>query len=230
MGCLEPSPDTPCTVPSGAVDEEHGTVEPVTLHTSDGLALEGELAVPGEPWAAVVLAHPHPRMGGSMRSIVISALFSALPAHGVACLRFNFRGVGESQGAYGGGEGEALDVEAGLDLLHPLVEGLPLGLAGWSFGADTSLRVGDGRHGGWFAVAPPMRDPDRLSVAAGDPRPKLLAIPQHDQFRSPESARDVVAGWVATDLRVVPGGDHFLVGRHEQVVALAVEFLKGIGA
>ena len=69
-------------------------IEPVKLTTADGLTLEGELAVPDEAWGAAVLAHPHPQYGGTMRSIVIGALFQALPEAGVAALRFNFRGVG----------------------------------------------------------------------------------------------------------------------------------------
>src|SRR5436309_8796531 len=139
-------------VASGAV-----TLERVTLKTSDGLALEGELAVPDEPWGAAVLAHPHPQYGGSMRSIVIGALFAALPENGVAALRFNFRGVEGSEGSFDDGRGERHDIVAALDVLHPITEALPLVLAGWSFGADTSLDVVDQRVTAWFAVAPPLR-------------------------------------------------------------------------
>src|SRR5438552_3863528 len=66
---------------------------PLTLATRDGVALEAEQATPeGASRASVVLCHPHPQYGGTMRSIVISALFDALPAAGFTCLRFNFRG------------------------------------------------------------------------------------------------------------------------------------------
>ena len=66
-----------------------------SIHTSDGVALEAEFAAPTDAptRAAMVLCHPHPQYGGTMRSIVISALFEALPRAGVACLRFNFRGT-----------------------------------------------------------------------------------------------------------------------------------------
>ena len=199
-------------------------IEPVKLHTADGLALEGELRVPGEVRAAVVLAHPHPVHGGNMRSIVIGALFDGLPAAGVAALRFNFRGVGTSEGVFDDGRGERLDVVAAIDVLHEIVEGLPLVLAGWSFGADTSLAVNDERHSGWFAVAPPLRRPDEVPAAV-DPRPTLLAVPEHDQFRSPESAYDVTASWTNTRIEVVAGADHFLVGRTDRVVELAIAFV-----
>ena len=202
-------------------------IEPVQLHTADGLTLEGELQVPDGARAAAVLAHPHPLHGGNMRSIVIGALFAGLPAAGVAALRFNFRGVGASEGTHDEGRGERLDVVAALDALAEIVgaPGLPLVLAGWSFGADTSLAVDDERHAGWFAVAPPLRHTDDVA-AASDPRPALLAVPERDQFRSPESAREVVASWTNTQIDVVPGADHFLVGRTDRVVELAVEFIN----
>ena len=202
-------------------------IEPVQLHTADGLTLEGELQVPDGAWAGAVLAHPHPLHGGNMRSIVIGALFAGLPAAGVGALRFNFRGVGASEGTHDEGRGERLDVVAALDALAEIVgaPGLPLVLAGWSFGADTSLAVDDERHAGWFAVAPPLRHTDDVA-AASDPRPKLLAVPERDQFRSPESAREVVASWTNTQIHVVPGADHFLVGRTDRVVELAVEFIN----
>jgi len=200
-------------------------LERVTLKTSDGLALEGELAVPDEPWAAAVLAHPHPQYGGSMRSIVISALFSALPDNGVAALRFNFRGVEGSEGQFEDGRGERHDIVAAIDVLHPITEGLPLVLAGWSFGADTSLDVVDERLTAWFAVAPPLRHGGDYE-AATDPRPKFVAVPEHDQFRSPSAANPILSSWTTTTVEVVKGADHFLVGRTDKAVELFLSFAK----
>ena len=200
------------------------------LHTADGLTLEGEVSVPDGVRAGALLAHPHPLHGGNMRSIVIGALFTGLPAAGIAALRFNFRGVGASEGSHDEGRRERLDVVAALDVLEGLGRELPLVLGGWSFGADTSLGVDDARHAGWFAVAPPLRHTAQFRnsavAAAGDPRPKLLVMPERDQFRSPESAREVVASWTNTEVIVVPGADHFLVGRTDRVVELAVEFIN----
>ena len=200
-------------------------IETVQLQTADGLTLEGELHVPDGVHAAAVLAHPHPLHGGNMRSIVIGALFAGLPAAGVAALRFNFRGVGASEGTHDNGRAERLDVVAALDALEGLGRDLPLVLGGWSFGADTSLAVDDARHAGWFAVAPPLRHTEHVA-AASDPRPTLLVVPERDQFRSPESAAEVVASWTNTRIQAVPGADHFLVGRTDRVVELAVEFVN----
>jgi alpha/beta superfamily hydrolase len=202
--------------------------EPITLQTADGLTLEAELCVPRTAWAAAVLAHPHPLHGGSMRSIVTGALFEGLPQEGVACLRFNFRGVGASQGRHDEGRGERQDVVAGVDALAPITEGLPLALCGWSFGADTALAVGDPRVGGWVGVAPPLRATADL-VAASDPRPTLLVIAEHDQFNPPGTALPAVEGWVATRTQVVPGADHYFVGKTDQVVSLALELVGTLG-
>src|SRR5436305_3865671 len=92
------------------------SLETLTLPTRDGVQLEAERAVPpGSSRASAVLCHPHPQYGGTMRSIVIGALFDALPAVGVTCLRFNFRGVERSTGTHDEGRGELLDVAAAID-------------------------------------------------------------------------------------------------------------------
>jgi alpha/beta superfamily hydrolase len=202
-------------------------IEPVWLHTTDDLALEGELSVPDDAWAAAVLAHPHPQFGGNMRSIVPGTLFETLPAAGVAALRFNFRGVEGSKGSYDEGRGERLDVVAAIDALSAITEGLPLVLAGWSFGADTSLAVGDERVAGWCAIAAPLRVVNvHDMVAAQDPRPKLLIVPENDQYRPPDSARELVADWVNTRLEIVPGSDHFFIGRVDRVPPLVLSLLE----
>ena len=165
------------------------------LVTADGVSLEAEVRLTvtdggAEPAGAVVLAHPHPLHGGSMASLVTSELFRVLPAEGLSALRFNFRGVGSSEGAHGHGLDERLDVEAAVDALAGLTDQRPLVLCGWSFGADVSLTVTDPRLAGWALIAAPMRirpTADYAAVAA-DPRPKLLIVPEHDEFRTPESA------------------------------------------
>jgi alpha/beta superfamily hydrolase len=243
-------------------------IEPVSLETSDGVVLEAELAMPVDSaaWAGAVLAHPHPQQGGNMRSIVPGTLFAELPPAGVAALRFNFRGVGESSGSYGGGVGERLDIIGALDRLIsalsaasalpavpgvpavpplPAVPGVPavpplpsvpavpapvpVVLAGWSFGADVSLSVGDGRVAGWFCAAPPLRivKPEDM-VAATDPRPKLLAVPERDQFRRPDAVRQLVADWPACRVEVIPGADHFFVGRTDRLTPLCLELLRSV--
>lgn len=205
--------------------------QPLRLHTADGLSLEAEVHVPAEAVGAAVLCHPHPLHGGSMRSLVPSELFRTLPAEGIAVVRFNFRGVEGSEGAYGEARGEQLDVVAALEVLAERAPGVPVVTAGWSFGADTSLAVLDERLAGWFCIAPTLRIlPLEEYVAALDPRPKLLAVPEHDEFNPPSRCGPLVEGWTATEVRVVPGADHYLVGRTAKVAAWLVAFLADLAA
>jgi len=200
------------------------------LHTADGLALEAEWSVPDDARAAVVLCHPHPQYGGTMRSIVISALFDALPKQGVACLRFNFRGVEGSDGVYGEGRDEPVDVVAAIDAASIAVPGAPRVLVGWSFGADMALTVDDPRIAGWVGIAPPLRfrTARDFSKVAADERPKLLVLAEHDEFRAPREIEAEVAGWAHTRVEVVPGASHFFVGRTERVVELTARSVLGL--
>lgn len=201
--------------------------EPIELKTDDGVALEAELAMPmGAPRCGVVLCHPHPQYGGTMRSIVISALFDALPPRGVACLRFNFRGVEGSEGTHDFGNLERVDAETAVAALADRIpDDIPLILTGWSFGADMALSVRDARVDAWFAIAPPLvviHDVDGLTA---DPRPKLLALAQHDEYRDPAEVTDIAEHWANTDVHVVGGASHFFVGRTDRLVGVATGFV-----
>ncbi|MCU0311620.1 MAG: alpha/beta fold hydrolase [Acidimicrobiales bacterium] len=202
------------------------------LATGDGLNLEAEVRCPAtaETVGAVVLAHPHPLHGGSMASLVTSELFRVLPESGLAALRFNFRGVGGSEGSHGHGVDERLDVEAAIDALTERTDRRPLVLCGWSFGADVSLTVLDDRLDGWVLIAAPMRIRPTADYAAvaRDVRPKLLIVPEHDEFRSPASAREATATWTNTRVEVVAGADHFLVGRTDAAARLVIEFAASL--
>jgi len=196
------------------------------LTTSDGLTLEAEVAVPdGSTRATAVLCHPHPRYGGTMRSIVISALFDALPDTGVACLRFNFRGVERSTGAHDDGRGELLDVRAAIDTAASTAATGPMLLGGWSFGGDMTLATDDPRLAGWLAIAPPLRFGDAFDAVAADARPKLLVLGQHDEVRNPASVVAATEGWTETEIEVIPGASHFFVGRTDRVVDAARAFV-----
>ena len=198
------------------------------LDTADAITLEAEIDVPSERWAGVVLAHPHPTYGGNMHASVTHALFETLPSHGIATVRFNFRGVGGSGGEHDLGLGERLDVVAAIELLAMFVDG-PLVLCGYSFGADVSLCVIDPRISGWYAVAPPLRTaPARDFLAATDPRPKQLAVAEHDQFNPPDAARATTAEWRNTDVTSIAGGDHFLNGRLALVSEGCVDFARSL--
>jgi alpha/beta superfamily hydrolase len=192
------------------------------LRVDDGVLLEAELAVATtEPRAAMVLCHPHPQSGGTMRSIVISELFKAMPGRGVTCLRFNFRGVENSTGTHDHGHGERDDALAAISLLTDEAPGQPLVLAGWSFGADVCLSIVDERLAAWLAIAPPLRFASALDAVGTDPRPKRLVLAEHDEVRAPEEVERAVTGWQATTIDIVSGASHFFMGRTDHVVAAA---------
>jgi len=125
-------PGRALTIPSGDAQLE------ALLHVPEG---DG-------PFSGAVICHPHPQYGGDMYNNVVGALVRACLGEGLAALRFNFRGVGESGGAYDGGEGETDDVVAALECLRSLPEIDPerVVLAGYSFGAMMALRVASGRE------------------------------------------------------------------------------------
>jgi len=207
----------------------------VRLTTADGVALEAEWAAPADgtqPRVVAVLCHPHPQYGGTMRSIVISALFAALPQHGYACLRFNFRGVEGSEGSHGEGRDEPADVHAAIGAAVERAPGIPCALVGWSFGADIALTVHDSEEiAGWVGIAPPLRfraASDYQRVGA-DPRPKLLVLAAHDEFRAPADIEAETAGWKNTRVEIVPGASHFFVGRTDRVVDAVAGFCELLG-
>jgi alpha/beta superfamily hydrolase len=203
-----------------------------TCTTSDGLRLESEFApAVGELSGGAVLCHPHPQYGGTMRSVVTSALFSALPAMGVACWRFNFRGVEASEGEHAGGTLETLDAIAAIDaLVAEIGDALPLGLIGWSFGGDIALTVTDERVDGWLAIAPPLRFRSDFDAVASDPRPKRFVLGAHDEIRPPDDVEVQVAGWTNTRVEIVPGASHFFIGRTDRVIHAVGEFFDAVRA
>ena len=197
-------------------------VSALTLATDDGVSLEAELDLPTGATTVVVLAHPHPLYGGSMRTGVPDALFRALPPEGIGALRFNFSGVEGSDGVHDHGGAERLDVAAAVAVVD-----LPVVLCGWSFGGDVSLCVDDERILGWCPVAPPLAIvPVEELRAPADPRPKHLLVPEHDQYSPPERATAVTATWASTTLEVVPGTDHFLGGALSRVVSSVLAFAR----
>jgi len=132
---------------------------PVTDLAGPAGPLEALLDRPGaEMRAAVVFAHPHPQFGGTMHTKAVFQGAKGLTRLGCAVLRFNFRGVGRSAGAFGEGEGEKADFRAGLDYMAARYPAVSLWAAGFSFGAWVALEVGadDDRVAALIGIAPPV--------------------------------------------------------------------------
>jgi uncharacterized protein len=135
----------------------------VRFRSADGLALEGRLTR-GATDRAVVLCHPHPLYGGSMLTPVIMTVEQTFTESGYTTLAFNFRGVGASQGSYGGGRTEVADVTGALDFLLDVLGAIPpmWVVTGYSFGSLVGGRAaaGDSRVSLYLGIAPPLNHYD----------------------------------------------------------------------
>lgn len=195
--------------------------EDVELHTEDGLTLVGELALPEgrEPRATLVTLHPLPTHGGYMDSHVLRKASWRLPELAdLAVLRFNTRGTssprGTSEGAFGDGVDERLDLAAAMRFVAE--RGLPNPwLVGWSFGTEVALKHGR-EHPilGAVLLSPPLRRTSDAELAAwADAAPVLVAlVPEHDDFLKPAEARERFAAVPRARLIPVDGAKHLWVG------------------
>lgn len=121
--------------------------------------LEAILEVPADAamHATAVVCHPHPQHEGTMHNKVAHMLARSFVQLGAATLRFNFRGVGESEGQFADAIGEVDDALAALDYMQSRWPGLPRWLGGFSFGAQVSLAAAGRREPDWLvSVAPPV--------------------------------------------------------------------------
>jgi len=137
----------------------------------------------GEPRAAVAFAHPLPTAGGTMHTKVVFQSAKALTRIGCAVLRFNFRGVGRSAGAWDEGRGELDDYRAAVDFLAAQYPGLELWAAGFSFGSYVALTCGaeDPRIGALIGLAPPVNRYEYAAVS-GSTKHKFLIHGERDEL------------------------------------------------
>ena len=209
------------------------SIEALTLLTADGLTLEAQRCPPPDGIAlraAAVLCHPHPAFGGTMQSLVISPLFEALPLMGVDVLRFNFRGVGRSQGTFDDGDGEQFDAEAAvLEHRAKFAADIPLVMIGFSFGADIALSCTLSAIDAHCAIASPLRfgKPESLEL---DGRPKQIVLAAHDEFRDPAWVAERMASWSNLKVDSVAGANHFFVARTEPLIAIVAAFIDRVVA
>ncbi|MFH1381490.1 MAG: alpha/beta family hydrolase [Chloroflexota bacterium] len=189
------------------------------------ITLEGELQLPDGkgPFPGVVVCHPHPLRGGDMENNVVVAVCQALVAKSIAALRFNFRGVGNSGGTFGGGMSEQDDVKAALDFLAtaPNIDLEKIGLAGYSFGAGVALAVAlqDERVGRLALVALPLQNSGWKDLKNYN-KPKFVIVGEADSFVSVEQIRQNLT---ATQYQIIPDVNHFWWG-HEKAMADRVAY------
>jgi uncharacterized protein len=192
--------------------------EDIVLHTSDGLELVGELALPldREPVATLVTLHPLPTAGGFMDSHILRKAAARLPA-----LRFNTRGTtsprGTSGGAFDGGVGERADVAAAMAFVAERALPHPW-LVGWSFGTELALKYGrEHPVDGAILLSPPLHraTADEVAAWAGDERRLVVLVPEFDDYLRPAEAAERFASVPEATLIAVEGGKHLWVGESQ---------------
>jgi len=191
-----------------------GRLEAILWSTS------AEKVGPRAPLAAVV-CHPHPLFGGTMHNKVVYQAAKTIHRFGLPVVRFNFRGVGLSEGTHDRGVGEERDVLAVTDFLAAEYPGVPLLLAGFSFGSWVGLRAGcgDARVTELLGLGLPVGDLDSRSFSYLDrcDKPKLLVSGEFDRFGPPKKLRAMIEQFPPrvrenTQVAIVAGGDHFFTG------------------
>lgn len=219
---LPPPPEKPVRSPPVFARGE----KDVSIEGPAGV-LEAAIRAPKAADRVLVLCHPHPLYGGSMHSPVPLALAKAVEEHeGLISLRFNFRGVGMSEGAYADGEGEVEDVRAVLAYASSQF-GLPVALFGHSFGSWTGLR---GAFGG------PSFDVDKVLLIAPSTRffdfptdirkggELGILIGDEDEFCTVNEAREL-AQKLDARIKILPGQNHHFLKSRREMANEALRFL-----
>ncbi len=194
--------------------------------------LEGLLEGPDAPRAAVVFGHPHPLLGGggTMHTKGVYQGAKGLTRIGCAVLRFNFRGVGRSAGAFDEGVGERADFTAALDFMAAKFPGVPLWAAGFSFGSWIALETGaaDPRVSLLIGIAPPWtREGYTWPNTLETEKPKFFVQGESDEICA---IQDMWAYYAKLkepkELVVIDGANH-LFDRQASEVGEALEELLG---
>jgi alpha/beta superfamily hydrolase len=184
--------------------------------------------------AAVVFAHPHPQFGGTMHTKAVYQGAKGLARIGCAVLRFNFRGVGRSAGAFSNGDGEKQDFSAALDYTAARYPGAKLWAAGFSFGSWVALEVGaaDDRVSALIGIAPPVAtsisgQAYTFERTLASTKPKFFVQGEADEACPLEGMWTFYARLdEPKELVVIDGADHLFEGKTQEV-GEALEDLLG---
>ena len=196
--------------------------------------IEGRYQHSKEPNAPIaLLLHPHPQHGGTMNNKIVYALFRAFTKRGFSTLRFNFRGVGRSQGSFDRGEGELSDAASALDWLqtyNPNAAGCWIG--GFSFGAWIGMQLLMRRPeiDSFISIAPPASMYD-FSFLAPCPVSGLVVQGDKDEVVAEAAVSKLVHKLhnqreITIDYRVVGGANHFFHNHLDDLTEAVGDYLS----
>jgi hypothetical protein len=194
-----------------------------------GATIEGLLSLDKEfTKGSVIICHPHPLFGGNMYNNVVTAIVRIAAMWDFTSLRFNFRGVGESTGTFGGGTSEQEDVKGAVDYLEERKNPPAIVMAGYSFGAVAGLPIGadDERVTALIGVAPPLEMFD-FGFLRECPKPKLFVCGDRDAICHPSKMEEFFETLSEPKwLRILPGIDHFYYDRKGLLEGAIGDFLE----
>jgi len=180
-----------------------------------------------------IILHPHPQFGGTMNNQIAYQLFYMFTKRGFAVLRFNFRGVGRSQGEFDHGSGELSDAAAALDWvqsIHP--DARSCWIAGFSFGAWIGMQLLMRRPEieGFISIAPPANLHD-FSFLAPCPSSGLIIHGELDKVVPPKDVQVLVdklktQKGITIDQQIVPGANHFFETGFDELMATCSDYLE----
>jgi putative ATPase len=197
------------------------------------ITLEGMWHLPkGEgPFPVVVVCHPHSLYGGNMFNNVVAAICGAVSQKGIAAFRFNFRGVDESGGQFGGGVAERDDVKAALEFVtsSEKIDTEKVGLVGHSFGGSVALPVAlEEERVRYLALISPALTESGWQQLEKYPRPKLVIVGGNDSVIRLEKFQQLAgAARKPAEYQIITGADHFWGGHEKELARKVVDFFDG---
>ena len=194
--------------------------------------LEGRFDAAQRARGGLVLCHPHPRMGGTMNAPLLGSVTAALVEARWSVLRFNFRGIGASQGEASTGIAEVKDALAALDLAGARAPA-PLAAAGWSFGGAVAVRAAAEHPGvaACVAIAPAVNAKPEVTAGLPSPTELGLDIPvlfvagANDEVAAAEDSRAWVEGLPRGRFVSLPGANHFFWAKYDDLARTIVSWL-----